>query len=239
MICSIRHAPYFLCLCSAERQPLLEPICAQSPYPVIFVEQIEEVMMHALRHPPLALLLELATSIRFGAERMSKFLNLGVNWPVMRCVAQPEGEPRIMCFEPPHGETLLAALEGIASGDPSWEHPRFKRRHLRLNLPGRVRLRVMGEERWRLGNLQGISCGGCFITMTTDTPAVDTPVELELVDFAPAATRVCGVIAWARSWEESLEIPGVGVEFDPATVDDGFRSYITRSPQIGDLISEM
>src|SRR5690606_31543390 len=82
--------PYFLFLCSADRQPLLTAMVVDSPCPVIFVETIEQVLTHGVQRPPLALILEISTAIRFGAERMSKFLNLGVSWPVMRCAVQPD-----------------------------------------------------------------------------------------------------------------------------------------------------
>lgn len=238
MIYQDRHPPYFLCLCSAERQPLLAEHVARSPHRVEFVEQVEEVLVRGLDRPPLALLLEISTAIRFGAERMSRFLNLGVSWPVMRCVVGPDGDARVMCFEPPHGEALLPALDAIAAGDPSWQHPRFQRRHLRLHIPGRARVRVLDEERWRVGNLMGISCGGCFIAMTSDAPRLRDAVELEAIDFPADAQHVRGTVVWTRTWEESLEIPGVGIEFDPATVSETFRRHVTQSPQLSSLIAD-
>lgn len=237
MIYQERYQPYFLCLCCAEHQALLAGQCAGSGHRIEFVETVEDVLKRGLEHPPLGLILEISTAIRLGAERMSKFLNLGVNWPVMRCALAADQSARVMCFEPPHGEPLLTALDGIASGDPSWQHPRFKRRHLRLNVPGRVRVRPLGEERWRLGNLQGISCGGCFVAMTADAPQLHSIIELELVDFEPRNTAVRGNVVWTRSWDESLELPGIGVEFDPATIHDNFRHYITTWPELANLIA--
>jgi hypothetical protein len=231
------HPPYFVCLCSAEQQPALRAVCAASGYRVEFVETIETLLKVCLEHPPLGLILEIGTSIRIGAERMSNFLNLGVNWPVMRCAVPPDGEARVMCFEPPHGEPLLGALDGIAAGDPSWQHPRFKRRHLRLNMPGRARVRLATEARWRLGNLDGISCGGAFIMMTSDAPPLREELEIELVDFQPLA-RVRGRAVRLRAWEDGLLIPGVGIEFDPASIDDGFRAWITKSPSMEDLLAD-
>jgi hypothetical protein len=156
----------------------------------------------------------------------------------MRCALAPDGEARVMCFEPPHGEGLLLALDGIAGGDPSWQHPRFKRRHLRLRLPGRARVRVSGEERWRLGNLDGISCGGAFIAMTSDAPPLEAEIEVALVDFQPAAV-VRGTVVRQRTWEESLLIPGVGVEFDPASVGEGFRAFLTKNASLEDLLEDL
>jgi hypothetical protein len=230
------ESPYFLGLCAVERQPPLAEICAGSGQRVVFVDDIGELLKHAIRQPPLALILEIATVVRCGAERMSKFLNLGVSWPVMRCSLQPDGEARIMCFEPAHGEPLLTALSAIAADDPSWRHPRFRRRHLRLNLPGRVRLRTTSEGPWRHGNLQGISCGGCFAIMTSDAPPVGAAVELELVDFVPASLPLRGKVAWTRPWEAGIELPGIGVEFDPTSVGDDFRGFLCRNPQLNDLI---
>lgn len=238
MICQPQQSPYFLCLCSAEHQALVQAQCADTAHRLVFVETVDEVLRRGLQYPPLALILEISTSIRIGAERMSRFLNLGVNWPVMRCALQADGAARVMCFEPPHGEPLRTALDAIAAGDASWEHPRFKRRHLRLALPGRVRLRVLDEERWRLGNLQGISCGGCFVAMTADTPPVHAALEIELVDFEPANLLVRGTVTWQRTWEESLELPGVGIEFDPATVHDNFREHITSWPRLSELLTD-
>lgn len=238
MICQTQHSPYFLCLCSAEHQALIQAQCAASAHRIVFVETVDDVLKRGLELPPLALILEISTAIRIGAERMSKFLNLGVNWPVMRCAVGADGAARVMCFEPPHGESLLTALDAIAAGDPSWQHPRFKRRHLRLNLPGRVRLRPLTEERWRMGNLMGISCGGCFVAMTADAPPLESLLELELVDFEPHGVLVQGEVVWTRSWDESLELPGIGIEFDPATVHDNFRQFITNWPHLTELIAE-
>ena len=230
--------PYFLCLCGSERQPPLALACAGSEHRVEFHDQIETLLSRALDQPPLGLILELATAIRFGAERMSKFLNLGVNWPVMRCAISPDGEARIMCFEPPHGEPLLDALSAIAAHDPSWKHPRFIRKHLRLNIPGRVKLREAENEPWFSGNLEGISCGGCFVIMTHGAPAIGSPVELEMHDFQPKSQRVRGRITWQRRWSDSLELPGVGIEFEAASISAEFRHNITHSPQLADLITE-
>lgn len=238
MIHQDRYPPYFLCLCSAEHQPQLRSQCAGAPHVVEFVETIDELLKKGLQHPPLGLVLEISTAVRLGAERMSRFLNLGVNWPIMRCAMGPEGAARVMCFEPPHGEPLVTALDAIAAGEPSWQHPRFKRRHLRLNLPGRVRVRQLGEERWRYGNLQGVSCGGCFVAMTSDAPPICSVVDVELVDFDPKSLQVRGSVVWGRTWEESIELPGIGIEFDQATVHDNFRAYITRCPDLSDLIAD-
>jgi hypothetical protein len=204
---------------------------------VEFVDGIEALLKVCLEHPPLALILEIGTAIRIGAERMSKFLNLGVNWPVMRCAVAPDGEARVMCFEPPHGEPLLSALSAIAAGDPSWRHPRFKRRHLRLNLPGRARVRIAGEERWRLGNLDGISCGGAFVCMTCDAPPLKAEVEVELFDFQPRS-MVRGTVVRQRSWEEGLLLPGIGIEFDPESISDAFRAFITAKVNLDDLLED-
>lgn len=232
------EADYFLCLCSQERQPQLAAICAQRSHPIEFVERIEDVLVKALLHPPQGLILEIATAIRVGAERMSKFLNLGVSWPVMRCALTADGDAKVMCFEPPRGELLLSALDAIAARDEAWRHPRFRRRHLRLHIKGRVRLRTSSDDRWLHGSLSGISCGGCFVVMTSDAPAVGEEIELELVDFEPVPQRLRAVVSWRRNWADSMEMPGIGVEFRPASVTDEFRSYITQSPQLSDLIAE-
>lgn len=238
MSSTIAHSPYFLCLCGSDRQALLANACAPGTHRVEFYDQIENLLSRALEEPPQGLILELATAIRFGAERMSKFLNLGVNWPVMRCAIGQDGDARVMCFEPPHGESLADALSGIAQRDPSWHHPRFVRKHLRLNIPGRVKLRSVAQDHWRQGNLQGISCGGCFVVMTQDAPSLGDEVELELVDVKPAAQRVVGRVTWERRWSDTLALPGVGIEFDADLVSDELRHFITKSPQLTDVIAE-
>lgn len=230
--------PYFLGLCSPDHQALLAAKCAEATQRVEFAESVEDLLARGLVRPPLGLILEIATVVRIGAERMSKFLNLGVAWPVMRCAIAPDGEIRVMCFEPPHGEPLVDALRGIASGDPSWKHPRFHRTHLRLEMPGRVRLRLLEEERWRHGNLLDIGCGGCFVAMTSDTPPVGSELWLEMIDFAPEPQRVRGTVIRARSWEESIELPGVGIEFDPETIGPAFGQHLVGSPQFKTLLTE-
>jgi hypothetical protein len=232
------HPPYFLCLCSIEHRAALAAKCAEAGQDVEFVDQVEDLLLRGLERPPLGLILEIATVVRVGAERMSKFLNLDVSWPVMRCALAPDGEARIMCFEPAHGEPLVDAMRGIASGDPAWKHPRFHRLYLRLEIPGRVRLCLRDEARWRLGNLLDISCGGCFIAMTSDAPPLGSELSLELVDFTPEPQLVRGTVIRVRPWEESLELPGIGVEFDPLTIGPAFRRYLTESTQFKALLAD-
>jgi hypothetical protein len=45
-------------------------------------------------------------------------------------------------------------------------------------------------------------------------------------------------VAWSRSWEDGVELPGVGIEFDPATIGEAFREFIVRGPQLSELIAE-
>lgn len=230
--------PYFLGLCSADKQPQLAAACGVFAPQLKQVETVESLLQCAVQHPPLALVLELATSIRAGAERMSKFLNLGVSWPVMRCAVGSEGDARIMCFEPPHGEPLCQALAAIVQGDPAWSHPRFSRRHLRLNIPGRIRVRVAGETRWRRGNHTSISCGDCFALMTSDAPEVGERVEIELIDLAQPMPGLAGTVAWQRTWDEGLEVPGVEIEFCPETVPASLRSALSEAPELLELVAE-
>jgi hypothetical protein len=237
MIYQDRHPPYFLCLCSTEQQKLLAATAALSPHPLVFVDNVQAVVARGLEHPPLALILEIGTAIRFGPERMSRFLNLGVNWPVMRCAISPDGQARVMCFEPVHGEPLITALEGIATNDPSWQHPRFRRKYLRFKIPGRARVRMLGQDEWQRGNVVDVSCGGCFIALPSEHFQPHVPVELELRDFVESTFHLRGAIAWLRSWEDSLEVPGVGIEFDPATVSDEFRTFLAHCPQASELLA--
>ena len=73
--------------------------------------------------------------------------------------------------------------------------------------------------------------------MTSDAPPLKAEVEVELFDFQPVAV-VRGRVVRQRAWEESLLIPGIGIEFNPETIRDDFRTFITSKASLDDLLED-
>lgn len=220
---------YFLLLCCRENREYFEAEFAQAGAQVVTASSIEEVLRYGFMLPPLAIVIDTYSATRIGTEKISGLFNLGVAWPVMRANLADHREIRVICLEPVKSQSLASAIAEIASGDPTWIHPRFFRKSMRIDLRTRARIRESSGEPWRQANLLSMSVGGAYLVLGEAVPAKGASVEVEILDLRPRPLYTRGKIAWRRTWEDGPDLPGVGVEFDPDAVTSELRTLVAQT----------
>jgi hypothetical protein len=220
-----RTGPRVFVLCLEERQPLYRAHCERWGERVRFVDNIDDLFMEASDVPPQGVLVDIMTSVRMGAAVMNPLLNLEMAWPVARCRTAPDGSVSVICSEPRHNDSLGTALEGLLSDDPSWRHPRYKRRYIRMNVECRVRIHCEGESDWRVGNALNVSMAGAFVFMHSPPPG-KVKIQLEFRDILPEPTQHPAVTVWSRNWDASPALPGLAIQFDPEVISEDLRQKI-------------
>ena len=73
-----------------------------------------------------------------------------------------------------------------------------------------------------------MSVSGVFV-LSQETPAVETDVQLRLLDCGEREISVSASVAWIHRWEEGPHLPGFGLNFDPATVPDTLGLFLANS----------
>lgn len=204
----------FLVVCTDERKPLFEEALQGSDF-----RQVTSVMAavrDCVSHPPMGVLLDLASTLHAGVAETAPLYDLGIDLPILRCTGTKADALVAMCQAPFKRLPLSEALTEIAAGDPSWRNPANPRRYVRVKRNIRVLFRSAGAEHWVRGNAQSISISGLFL-MTLDAPAVGTDVEIRILD-AGEDIELRGSIVWVHHWEDGSHLPGCGVNFDPESV---------------------
>ena len=174
---------------------------------------VEQLLADAMKVPPLAIIVDLRSQVAIGSKSLKPIFELKTTWPVLRCNVHPDGSATVMCLEPHRTETLLSALHSIANGDESWVPEGKFQNFLRLSIQFRVRMRREKEE-WIRGNTLDISARGAFITSYDDFKKEER-IELEINDVADRILKLQGIVKWIRRWEDTPELPGIGVSFEP------------------------
>jgi hypothetical protein len=220
---------YFLLLCCRENREVYEPAFERSGAKVVVASTVEEILQYGFMLPPLAIVVDVFTATRIGTEKVTGLFNLGVGWPVMRSNLADHREIRVICLEPVKSVTLATAVNEILEGDESWKHPRFFRKSMRIDIRTRARIRCSPEESWRNANLLSISVGGGYLVLGDAIPAKGAKVEIEILDLCAHPLYTAGTIAWRRTWNDGPDLPGVGVEFDPAAVTSELRTVVAQT----------
>jgi PilZ domain len=220
---------YFLVLCCRENREVFEPQFSQLGVPFVFASSVEEVLRYGFMLPPLAIVIDIFSATRIGTEKVSGLFNLGVNWPVMRASITNEEDIRIVCLEPAKCRSLAEAVEEIRLGEESWSHPRFFRKSMRIDIRTRARIRCSANEPWRNANLLSISVGGAYLVLGDAIPTKGAQVEVEILDIGQHPLCTAGRIAWRRTWNDGPELPGVGIEFDPAAISSEMRTVLAQT----------
>lgn len=227
--------PYFLVLCSAARRAAYDRyLAACGGYQASYVDSVEKVLMTALEQPPLALLADVPTITRLGSDVINPLFHLGVAWPAFRVMLRPDGSADLMCHAPLRLGALDDALRDIAAGDPRWRHPRHSRRHLRMEIECRVRMRKPGQPAWHPGNTLNVGSGGAFI-ISYDDFRLGEQIEMDILDLLDKPLRLAAVVASVRAWEQSRRLPGIGVSFLPPGPGLPLRRAIGRPEYISSL----
>jgi hypothetical protein len=203
--------PAFYIVSLPERRGPYEQLI-KAKYPCRFFEEVRPLLAACFEAPPLAVLIDVPSAVRLGRTQLAPLFGLKVSWPVIRCTFRGPGNATAMCDEPPQNAPLASALEAIHKGDKQWA-TRFFRKHVRVELQARVRFRESPEGPWKLGNCINLGNEGLFM-ICYDAPPLTSRLELELLDILEGPQQIIGITAWVRSWDESPELPGVGVELE-------------------------
>lgn len=207
-----RPPDYTVVMCEPHQRPHYEQAVVVPGYPLAFVSDPLAMLMRCVQSPPLAALIDTDASARFDTPVIKSLLGLQVAWPVLRCRVDVDGGIKAARPSTKRHERLAEALSAVAAGDPAWR-PRGQRRHLRGTVQCRARLRIVQDGEWRIGNCLDLSHAGAFI-VSFDAWSAGDRVELELMDLVEPPAAIRARVAWARSWSETDQLPGVGLAFE-------------------------
>jgi hypothetical protein len=216
----------FLLLSTADRRPLFDAVL--EGIPVRSVATVLEAVRQCVSDPPLAVLMDLSSTLHSGVAETAPLYDLGIDLPILRCTGGGEAPWIAMCQAPFRRLPLAQAVQEIAAGDLSWKHPVHLRRFVRVSRNARILFAAHGTEEWKRGNTQSMSVSGLFL-MTQDAPPVGTDVDVRLLDCAEDEIRCTGTVVWVHRWEEGTHIPGCGLNFDQSTVPEELGNFLADS----------
>ena len=220
---------YFAFLVNKQRQPLFEAALQEQARCVQYFDSVPQLLMQCIKQPPLAVMTDLPTLVKIDKSFVNRLFDLGVNWPVMRCMITPQGVCRVHCHSPQRNTDLEEVFDEIAAGSGGWRNARFKRTHLRLKVQRCVELRATGQREWLRGNTMSLSSGGAMV-LTFDAWDVGQQIELKILDLLEPTPVLHARIVRSSPWGNFDQLPCIGVQFDPSSVPDGLLHKIA-SPE--------
>ena len=119
----------------------------------------------------------------------------------------------VISTHPINRAPFIEALNEISVGSPAWTRDDVLRKHVRLSVQLRARVRFGDEESWDMGTILNIGARGCFFH-TYKNAEKGTSVIVELRDLYDLPFEIQGHVAWSRTWRQSPKLPGFGVVFD-------------------------
>ena len=201
----------FYVLCRKDRQGLYRSrVGSWDRARVLYFQTVEDLLGRCLLYPPLAVIVDIPTQISIGSKHVTYLYELRMAWPVMRCKDMSDGSFNVMCHRPMRNDKLLVTLENIAGGDPTWIGLAGQRRHIRMDLVRRARLRAPGTD-WQRVNTLNVSGAGLFL-VTYHPPPLGTSVSVEVYDLSPEPITISGTVIRISTWETSDDLPGVAVQ---------------------------
>lgn len=215
----------FLLVSTQERRELFLPVLAN--YQARFATSVAEAVRACVSDPPMAALLDLASTLHAGVAETAPLYDLGIDLPILRCTGATSEALVAMCQAPFKRLPLPQALMEIASGDSSWRNPANPRRYVRVRRNLRAVFRARGAETWTRANAQSISISGMFL-LTLDPPTAGTEVEVQLLDASAEPLVIRADVVWVHRWEEGTHLPGCGLNFNTESVP----------PELGALLAE-
>ncbi len=219
----------FYFLCAPDRENIYTTHLAETTnQPTRFFQDTHTLLIECLRHPPLALVIDMATQIALGSNDIAYLYDLKMAWPVLRCKHQSDNHFAVMCLHPMQVGALSDALQAIAARDPQWIPPTAQRHYPRAGLRCRARYRL-ADSPWQPSNTLNISAGGLFIITYDDLPK-HTRLQVELLPPDRDPVTVTGVILNTRPWEDSPDPPGVGILVSDQAACDTLATLITQDP---------
>ena len=203
----------FVLLCDHERWGRYEKELALAEHEVERLDDVLDVLKTCIRKPPLAVIIDMASSRGRNNDSLVALTNLELAWPILRCRAKPDGSLMVISTTPINRAPLLTALEQIEEGDSSWFRNDIARRNVRVPVQIRARARLANDERWQLGTILDLGAGGCFFH-TFEPFELGEPVVIEIRDLYSLPFELSGFVTWARTWDQSTKLPGIGIAFD-------------------------
>ena len=221
---------YFILLCSAKRQKAYDEVLAGCSHSLQVVDTPDQALQACVHEPPAAVIVDMITGMRAGTNNTSLLVlyNLELTWPVVRSTAKKNEPVMIISTSPQNTAPFLEALDGIATADSTWVKPLTPRRFIRQSVQCRARTRQVGQEAWDHATVLELSTGGCF--MVSYTPyAIDSECEVEVWDIAENVQSLKARVVWIRSWNDSPQLPGMGLAFNLDTVSDELTAALGES----------
>lgn len=215
----------FILLCAKERQSKYESILKDLPHEVVLMDAYEPLVRRCIESPPTAVLVDMVTGTRLGSIKIASLDALNAYWPVVRCNTAASGSVNVMHRDSQKSDPLPETLDAIHRGDPSWEVSNSRGRYIRVAAQGRVRMKIKGDASWLPGNLVNLSMGGAFV-LTYEPPASGVGIFLEFIDLQETPLRCEAQIVWTRQWKDGPQLPGIGVELDPAALAPQLRQVL-------------
>ncbi len=211
----------FVFLCIAERQAICTAILSQLGHDFELVTHPREVVRLCVEGDVAGVLLDTISSVRVGIHEMAAVYDMGINIPVLRVSGWEAGVPIAMCNAPFRKGPLEQSLREIVSGDPSWNHPTYLRRTLRVPLPTRIEIRDDAEEIKGYGINASVT--GTFV-LTWDSPRLGEIVTVRFLDL-PFSFETKARVCRSTPWDAAKKIPGCGLAFLEKPPED-FRHMI-------------
>jgi hypothetical protein len=216
-------------VCSPERAGLYPAVVEGSGLQLRTVSSVGDAVRACVAGPGRAVMVDMSTTLHAGVSETAPLYEMGINLPILRCTQVESGEWTAMCQAPFKRLPLLMALKEIAQGDPSWQHPKFVRRYVRVPLSTRVRFRLVGSANaWKRANCSNASISGLFL-LTQEIEPIGSELELEILDAGGLVQGVRGFVTWAHAWDDGPHLPGMGVDFDLESVPDAFREFLAET----------
>jgi hypothetical protein len=216
----------FLLLSTEDRRPLFDEVLADRP--VRRVTSVFDAVRECVTDPPLAVLMDLSSTLHSGVAETAPLYDLGIDLPVLRCTGGGHGPWIAMCQAPFKRVPLAQALEEILGSDPSWKHPTNMRRYVRVSCNVRVLFALPGSRDWIRANTQSMSVSGLFLVCQETLP-VGTDVSVRILDCGEEEIPVSASVIWVHRWEEGPHLPGCGLDFDRSTVPDSLGHFLANS----------
>lgn len=229
------HGPSFALLCGAALRTQYGNAVTAAGHRVRVVHTIEALLEECVQEPPLGILLDMHAMTRLGAMATAPLFELDIDWPILRCTLSPDRGANFMSVDPMRFGVLNEALDEIAAGDASWRREGRARGALRLKVACRLLVRRQGDTAWLAANCLDLSVDGLF-AVTYEPFVAGQRVDIELHDLAASPLPLTGQIVRVRRWDESTDLPGIGVRLERRSVTDDFKRLLARPEMIRSLL---
>lgn len=221
---------HYILLCSDKRQQAYSEAISKAPHPIEVVSSPEQALQACIRNPPLAVIIDMMTSMRMGTTDTSllALYSLELSWPVLQATAKKNEPVMLVSTSPKIRAPLSEGLAAIAANSPQWNRRKSNRRFIRQQVQCRTRIRPHNAADWLEGTIVEMSTGGCFVVTFSPLPA-KTKVVVEILDLDHSPIVTNGSVVWIRDWADSVKLPGMGLQFE-------FQSV---PPQLADALAKL